>query len=60
MMMKKMQLLPIGDAIKAKLLSNSTIYKAGKSKHKLLSLNPGQLAKKKSAWSKDPNMIETM
>ena len=49
MMMKKMQLLPIGDAIKAKLLSNNTIYKAGKSKHKLLSLNPGQLAKKKSA-----------
>ena len=59
MMMKKMQLLPIVDAIKAKLLSNNTIYEAEKSKYKLSSLNPGQPAKKKSAWSKDPNMMET-
>ena len=59
MMMKKMQLLPIGDAVKAELLSNNTIHEAGKSKHKLSSSNPGQPVKKKSARSKDPNMMET-
>ena len=59
MMMKKIQLLPIGDVVKAELLSNNTIHEVGKSKHKHSSLNPGQPVKKKSARLKDPNMMET-